>query len=96
MTSEERFERIEHLAAGLVEERRKDREEFRALWRDTEKQLDRLTDRVDAIANHLDSFIQQTAARDGETDRRFRDTDERIDKLVSAMGEFIASQTRPK
>jgi type IV secretory pathway VirB4 component len=96
MTSEERFERIEHVTAGLVEERRKDREEFRALWRDTQRQLDRLTDRVDAIANHLDSFIQETAARDRETDRRFRETDERLDKLVSAMGEFIASQTRGK
>jgi len=33
MTAEERFERIEHVTAGLAEERRKDREEFRALWR---------------------------------------------------------------
>jgi hypothetical protein len=94
MTIDERFERIEHVTAGLAEDRRKDREEFRGLWRDTQRQLDQLAGRVDTIATHLDSFIQETAARDGETDRRFRETDARIAALVSAMGEFIASQTR--
>jgi hypothetical protein len=34
MTIDERFERIEHVTAGLAEERRKDREEFRSLGRD--------------------------------------------------------------
>jgi hypothetical protein len=33
MTTEERLERIEHITAGLAEERRKDREEYRALFR---------------------------------------------------------------
>jgi hypothetical protein len=33
MTTEERFERIDYVTAGLAEERRKDREEFRGLWR---------------------------------------------------------------
>ena len=99
MTTEERFERIEHVTAGLVEERRKDREEFRALWRDTQRQLDSLAGRVDSIASRLDSFIAESAARDRvtdqrfrETDQRFRDTDARIDKLVSAIGEFIRAQ----
>jgi hypothetical protein len=36
ITSEERLERIEHVTAGLTEER-KDRVEFRALWRDTQR-----------------------------------------------------------
>src|SRR5580658_9881104 len=93
MTIDERFQRIEHVTAGLAEERRKDREEFRGLWRDTQRQLDQLTGRVDAIATHLDSFIVETAARDRETDARFRETDARSDKLISAMGEFVRSQT---
>jgi len=46
MTTDERFERIEHVTAGLAEDRRKDREEFRALWRDTQRQLDQLAGRV--------------------------------------------------
>jgi uncharacterized protein YlxW (UPF0749 family) len=95
MTIDERFARIEHLTAGLAEERRKDREELRGLWRDTQRQLDQLTGRVDAIATHLDSFIQETATRDRETDRRFRDTDARIDKLISAMGEFLRASQLP-
>jgi ABC-type transporter Mla subunit MlaD len=89
MTIDERFARIEHVTAGLAEERRKDREELRGLWRDTQRQLDQLTGRVDAIATHLDTFIAESAARDRVTDQRFRDTDARIDKMISSMGEFI-------
>ena len=46
-------------------------------------------ERDDAIATHLDSFIAESAARDRITDQRFRETDSRIDKLISAMGEFL-------
>jgi len=91
MTIDERFARIERVTAGLAEERSMDREELRGLWRDTQRQLDQLAGRVDAIATHLDAFILETATRDRETDRRFRETDARIDKLISAMGEFLRS-----
>jgi uncharacterized protein YlxW (UPF0749 family) len=90
MTTEERFERIEHVTAGLAEDRRKDREEFRTLWRDTQRQLEQLTSRVDSIAAHLDDFILEANTRDRETDRRFRETDARIAALTSSIGEFIA------
>jgi len=53
MTIEERFERIEHVAAGLAEERRKDREEFRALWRDTQRQLNDLTIKVADLGDRV-------------------------------------------
>src|SRR5580658_3947075 len=46
ITIDERFERIERVTAGLAEERRKDREEFRSLWRDTQRQLNDLTGKV--------------------------------------------------
>jgi len=99
MTIEERFERIEHVTAGLAEEWRKDREESRQLWRDTQRQLDQLADRVNGLADRvggiaiqMDRFILEAAARDRETDQRFRDTDARIDKLVSAIGEFMRKQ----
>ena len=42
MTTEERFDRIEHLAAGMAEERRRDREEYKALRRDTERHINEL------------------------------------------------------
>ena len=96
MTIEERFERIEHVTVGLAEERRKDREESRQLWRDTQRQLDQLADRVNGIAIQMDRFILEAAERDDETDRRFRETDQRfretdarIDKLVSGIGELL-------
>jgi len=42
MTLEERFARIEHVTAGIAEQREKDREEYKALWRDTQRQIDAL------------------------------------------------------
>jgi hypothetical protein len=104
MTTEERFERIEHVTAGLAEERRKDREEFRALWRDTQRQLNDLTIRIAEVNDNLGARIAQlaeeAAARDRETDRRFRETDARIDKMISAMGNYIrdhpSAATQPK
>lgn len=92
MTIEERFERIEHITAGLGEERRKDREESRQLWRDTQRQLDQLAERVNGIAIQMDRFVGEAAARDRETDQRFRETDARIAKLVSGIGELLRKQ----
>ena len=107
MTTEERFERIEHVTFGLAEERRKDREEFRALWRDTQRQLNELTVQVvevdDRLGKRIEALAEEAAARDRETDRRFRETDRRfretdarIDKLVVAIGEFMARQPNPQ
>jgi hypothetical protein len=56
-----------------------------------------LGDRIAALADESRAADQRLAQRleerDRETDQRFRDTDSRIAKLVSAMDEFIASQT---
>ena len=95
----ERFERIEHATAGLAE-RRKDREEFRALWRDTQRQLNDLTIKVaevnDRLGARIGELAEEAAARDRETDRRFRETDARIDKLVIAIGQWTARQPKPQ
>jgi hypothetical protein len=34
---------IEHLTAGIAEERRKDRDEYKVLWRDTQRQLNEVS-----------------------------------------------------
>ena len=49
MTIDERFERIEHVPAGIDEERRKDREENRQLWRDTQRQINELAVRMNDL-----------------------------------------------
>ena len=53
MTTEERLDRIEHITVGLAEERRKDREEHRQLWRETQRQLNELVGRVNELTVKL-------------------------------------------
>jgi hypothetical protein len=96
MTSDERFERIEHVTATLVEERRKDREEYRQLWRDTQRQIDDLGRKIDRLAEEsraadrrLEEKINLLAGESREADRRLG---ERIDALVSAIGIFLTKQ----
>ncbi len=93
VTTDERLARIEHVTAGIAEERKKDRDELRGLWRDTQRQLDQLTGRVGAIAAHLDTFIQESRAADQRLAERIEETDkrlgERIETMISAMGGYI-------
>jgi uncharacterized protein YlxW (UPF0749 family) len=100
MTIDERLARIEHVTAGSDEQRRKDRETDRALWRDTQRQLNDLTikvadlgDRIAAIAEESRAADQRLGARIEETDRRLG---ARIETMISAMGQFIASQPNPQ
>ena len=94
MTVEERFERIEHVTAALVEERRKDGEEYRQLWRDTQRQINDLTLK---IANTNDA-VTRLADESHAAHRQFAEADrllgERIDSLVSAIGQFMANQKK--
>ena len=93
MTTEERFERIEHLTAGMAEERRKDREEYKALWRDTQRQLNEVGARLLQLSeadSRLEARILQLAEESRQADKRL---EERISSLVSAFGKFIADRT---
>ena len=87
MTIEERFERIEHYTAGLAEERRKDREEYKSLWRNTQQHLDALSETV----KQLSEDVKQLAAEGRETDRRLRETDQRLRELGEATDARIAA-----
>ncbi len=96
MTIEERFERIEHVTAGLSEERRKDREEYRQLWRETQRELHELTlkiadtnDTVARLADETQKKIDRLAEESRAADKRLG---ERIEALVSAIGQYLAKQ----
>jgi len=96
MTTEERFERIEHVTAGLAEERRKDREEFRQLWRETQRHIDevalnlgKLTVQVVEIDDRLGARIEALAEESRAADKRL---EQRIKSMVSGIGEFIRVQ----
>ena len=90
MTIDERIHRIEHFTAGLDEAYRRQREEDRQLWRDTQRQLDDLSAQVKQFTAETDDKIMRTnetiarlAEESREADRRLG---ERIGALVSAMG----------
>src|SRR5215831_8437493 len=77
VTIEERFERIEHVTAGLAEERRKDREENRQIWRDTQRQINELTlkiadtnDSIARLGEETREAIKRLAEESREADRR--------------------------
>jgi uncharacterized protein YlxW (UPF0749 family) len=90
MTIEERFERIEHVTAGLAEERRQDREENRQLWRDTQRQINELAVRMNDLTLKVadtNDAITRLAEESRAADRQLG---ERIEALVSAIGQFLA------
>jgi uncharacterized protein YlxW (UPF0749 family) len=93
VTTEERFARIEHYTAGWAEERRKDREEFRMLWRETQRQLNELTlkiadtnDAITRMAEETQKKFDRLAEESRAADQQLR---ERIDSLVSAIGALL-------
>lgn len=101
MTAEERFARIEHVTAGLVEQARKDREECRDLWRETQRHIEEVAAKLaqaedqrlkfqTEVREQIFAIRAAAEERDRKTDERFKQTDERIDKLVSAMGVWIS------
>ena len=99
MTTEERFQRIEHVA----EQAQRDREENRQLWRDTQSQLDQLAVHVARVTADMDRLILESAERDRAAHERDRASherdaalDARVDKLTSAIGAFIAAQRSPQ
>ena len=99
MTTEERFERIEQLTAGIAEERRKDREEYKALWRDTERHINELAVDTRLRIEQVSDQIAALTAESRETTLRLRElgeaTDARIAALVSAIGQHVR-QSHPQ
>ena len=103
MTSDQRLDRIEHLTAGIAEERRKDRDEYKALWRDTQERMNRADERIarlaDAAGNaahQVDRLAIETRLRIAELAAESHAADEKlathIESLVSAIGKFIAKE----
>jgi hypothetical protein len=100
MTTRERFERIEHISAGMAEERRKDREEHKAVWRDTQRQLNEVSTRLVQFSeadSRLEARLEQLAEDSRTAITRLADEsraankqlEEHIASLISGFGEFI-------
>ncbi len=106
MTIEERFEHIEHVTAGIAEERRKDREEYRKLWRDQQRQIDEMNRAITRLAEETRALGEESRAANvrwreelhdlrEESLARDQRLGERIDALVSAMGQFLSALPKP-
>jgi hypothetical protein len=106
MTTDERFERIVHHTAALAEERRRDREEYKTLWRDLAQKHENIARQLEALAidtrlrfeqvadrfQETNDSIAQLAAESREADKRL---EQRIESLVSAIGQFLTGQKQP-
>src|SRR5690348_7812610 len=104
MASEASLERFAQLVVTSDEERAKDREECKALWRATQRRIDALTDSLRdlgwVIAGNdvlIRRCIQRFAVESRAAVQRLavQRLGARIDALVSAMGEQIRQQ-QPK
>jgi 23S rRNA maturation-related 3'-5' exoribonuclease YhaM len=100
MTIDERLARIEHVTAGIDEQRRKDREADRALWREAQQQihevsarLNDLTIKVATLGDRIAEIAEESRAADLRLGARIEETDkrlgERIETMISAMGGYI-------
>jgi len=107
MTVEERFERIEHITASLVEQSSRDREENRQLWRDTQRQIADLGRKIADTNDAVLRFAAESQAADQQLRERMEAADQqlreridsvdqrlggRIEALVSAIGKMLASK----
>jgi hypothetical protein len=63
MTTEERFERIEHVTAELFEQFRMEREENRQLWRNSQRQIDALGEKIEALGRRSTAWPRNPAPR---------------------------------
>jgi hypothetical protein len=89
-----------HITAGLDERQRRDHEEDRELWRDTQRQIQemdkRLVERIEDLAREskaadarLGKRLDDLAAESRAADARLG---ERIGDLVSGIGRFLAGK----
>ena len=101
MTTEERLDRIEHITAGIAEERRKDRDEYKALWRDTQRQLNEMGAKLIQFGEQSQEADSRLEARIGqladtvtrlaeESRTANKHLEERIEMLVSRFGEVLS------
>jgi phage-related minor tail protein len=96
MTPEERFDRMEHVLAGWIEQSRRDYDENRRLWRETRDRIDSVSAQMAETDRRMKEMSEETDRRFRETDRYLKElgaaTDKRISDLVSAIGKLISSR----
>jgi prefoldin subunit 5 len=90
-----RFERIEHFTAALAEERCKDREEYKALWRSTQQQIDGLAAQTAQLSARMSELTAATIGLTremGELTLRQRQAVETVDRLGHRVDQLAGQQ----
>jgi len=102
MTTEERLSRIEHVTAGIDEERRKDREENRQIWRDTQRQIAETQRQIAETQRQIGETqrnLGELSIRVMQMGEELRDADvrlgNRVEALVTAIGQLTARMGIP-
>jgi DNA repair ATPase RecN len=101
-TVRERVGRLEQIVELLAEDQTSTRQLIADLARETrlgfkkvEERFNQVEERFNQVEkrfNQVEKRFNQIADQSNRNERRFTAIDERIDKLVSAMGEFIRRQ----
>jgi methyl-accepting chemotaxis protein len=96
MTIDERFERIEHVTAGLAEQFHQERKENGQLWRETQRQIaetnaslaetNATVARTNAAVARL---AEETQRKIGETSDADQRLGQRIESLVGAIAKVL-------
>jgi len=73
-----------------TEERRRDREENRQLWRDTQRQINELSTRTLQMGDELRHAIDRLAEESRAADKRFEETDERLARRIEGLAGAVA------
>ena len=98
MTPEERFEKIEDILARWIEQGRKDHEENKILWRQSRDQIEATSRDMREGFRELREEMREGFREMREGFRELRENskaaDERVDRLVLAIGEFIRTAKR--
>jgi hypothetical protein len=91
--------RAQELLAGSDEERRKDREEFDSVLRETQRAIDALAERGRDSEGRIRRFAEEWRAAGRKLGERIdqvvaagRETDEQVNRVVSAIGELLQRQ----
>jgi len=100
MTDEERFPRIEHITAALYEDRKRDREEYKQLWRETDRRLAETNSRIAETNVALTAFIEESRASSRRLEERIerlavesREADRRLETVSSRSFRHLASSS---
>ena len=86
----------EFSGGALFQRWKEEREEDRALWRDTQRQINLLSRKITDVEDQLLRHQEENQRLHEEAAERDRRLDERIEKLVIAIGQFVSGGKQPE